>query len=439
MKAKILLKKFSLAFLAAASIVSCSEYDDSDLWNEVNSIKDRVSNIESQLSGINQDIQSVHTLVNAIKDNVYIVSVTPTDDGYEIVMSNGKRFTIKNGRDGKDGYDGKDGQDGKDGKDGVDGLTPVIGVAPVDGVYYWTVTIGGKTEFLLDALGNKIPATGSGDGSVAPAPIIKVDYYGYWVISYDGGVTFDYIRDSSGNPVKAVAEGGDGLFLDVYQDGDYVVFVLTNGTIIRIKSCQCGNTPIEEVVPPEILEDLSPYMNIYYGTNPPVIEGTYFIDPFVTVYCQDQGNGGYDPGDKVNSEYVGFFNQDNKKLTLDFKAESVSGNSYEKGDGSFIAGDGNNFTVYFNTVGATQGISTKTALVISGTKTSGGIGNLQYAFVMVEKGSDPDHKLMEEGVFRVFKDQDGLSEKSSHTFNFAPAKAPGSPLSLWYDYIRVVR
>ena len=43
------------------------------------------------------------------------------------------------------------------------------------------------------------------------------------------------------------------------------------------------------------------------------------------------------------------------------------------------------------------------------TKLSSGISNLYYAFIMVEKGSDPNHDLMEEGIFRVFKDKDGLS------------------------------
>lgn len=281
-------RNLSLVLLASATVVSCGSYDDTDLWNEVNGIKDRVADLESRLSGMNSDIQAIHTLVNAIKDNGYIVSVTSTPEGYEIVMSNGQRFTIRHG---------KNGQDGKDGVDGVNGSTPIIGAAPVDGVYYWTVTVDGKTDFLLDQHGNKIPVTanGGGGGGSTIAPVIKVDYYGYWVISYDGGITFDYIRDTSGNPVKAVPEGGDGLFQDVYQDGDYIVFVLANGTTIRIRSCKCESTTIEDVVPPEILDQMDPYMNIYRGTNPPNVEGTYFVDPFVTVYCQDQGNGGYSP------------------------------------------------------------------------------------------------------------------------------------------------
>ena len=61
-------------------------------------------------------------------------------------------------------------------------------------------------------------------------------------------------------------------------------------------------------------------------------------------------------------------------------------------------------------IGQPKGISTKTALVISGTKAQGGIRNLKYAFVMVDKGSDPDDVLMARGVFRVFEDQDDISE-----------------------------
>lgn len=62
-----------------------------------------------------------------------------------------------------------------------------------------------------------------------------------------------------------------------------------------------------------------------------------------------------------------------------------------------------------DTEGTSSGIYTKTALVISGTKTSTGIQGIRYAFVMVEKGDDPDSKLMDEGVFRVFEDGNGTA------------------------------
>ena len=196
---------------------------------------------------------------------------------------------------------------------------------------------------------------------------------------------------------------------------------------------------IDDVLPPDIQDELLPWIPIYKGTTPPNIEGTFIIDPFTTVYCQDEGNGGYSPGYVVASEYVKFSNQNMTFNTIDIAQQSVYGSSSGTGTGAFISGTGNNFSAFFNTVGTSSGISTKTALIISGTKTQQGIANLRYAFVMVEKGSDPNHQLMNEGVFRVFEDGDGLSEYATWPSK-APSKSPrqdenDSEYSI-YNYLR---
>lgn len=170
---------------------------------------------------------------------------------------------------------------------------------------------------------------------------------------------------------------------------------------------------IESVIPPTILDKMKPYIPVHDGVNPPIINGVYLIDPMATVYCEDQGQGGYDPGKIVISTIVKFSNQNNSRLSLDYAEKSVSGSSDGTGNGAFISGSGDNFTAFFDNEGTTQGIYNRTALVISGTKTSTGIRNLKYAFVMVDKGSDPNNKLMKVGVFRVFKDQDDLARNTS--------------------------
>lgn len=169
------------------------------------------------------------------------------------------------------------------------------------------------------------------------------------------------------------------------------------------------------VVPEDIQEKMSDYMPIYPGVNPPNVEGTYYIDPFETVFCEDYKTSweSYYPGYIISSYYCSFMNQDNERNTLDFMDQSTSGNSSDVGNGAFISGSGNNFTAFFNTVGEALGIYNRTALVISGTKTDEGIADLYYAFVMVEKGDDPNDELMDEGIFRVFRDQDGLSVNTS--------------------------
>lgn len=190
---------------------------------------------------------------------------------------------------------------------------------------------------------------------------------------------------------------------------------------------------INDVVPEEIQGKMGPYIPIYRGNKPPHIEGTVFVNPFAAVYCEDQGNGGYAPGTVVNSSYIRFSNQNTTYNTIDIDQTNEDGTSTSTGAGAFISGTGDNFTAFFNTVGQTDGISTKTALVISGTKTSGGIQNLKYAFVMVDKGNDPNSRLMAKGVFRVFEDQDAMSEYVSWPGSSArrTSRISGTTMSLF--------
>lgn len=112
-----------MALATALFFAGCSaEYDDTEVWNSITSLEQRVSAVE--------------TVTNAYKNNLFIESVTQVENGYVIKFSDGSTATITNGKDGADGKDGKDGVDGKDGangKDGVDGTNGKDGVNGTDG------------------------------------------------------------------------------------------------------------------------------------------------------------------------------------------------------------------------------------------------------------------------------------------------------------------
>lgn len=175
---------------------------------------------------------------------------------------------------------------------------------------------------------------------------------------------------------------------------------------------------IDQVIPDEIRKTMEPYITIYDGDNPPNVEGTYLIEPMEIVY---DATGNYQSGyNKFKKIYFRISNQNTAKNTLDYHEKEVSGGieyGEAKGDGAFISGDGDNFSLYFNTVGVTHlekyDVQSKDALVISGTKTSSGIKNLCYSFIMIEKSADPDNNLMDAGDFRVFKDGDGNAKNAS--------------------------
>lgn len=222
------------ALLLVVAVASSCKYDDDEIWDKVNSLDNRLQNVEGQLNTMNSDISSMSSVVNALNGYVYVTAVTEKDNGYVISFSDGKTATITNGKDGAAGSDGKDGKD-----------APLIGFdKDTDGEYYWTQTIDGKQSWLTDTEGNKIPMTGSS----AITPRLKVSATGYWMISYDNGVTYAEVLDESGNPVKAVGKDGqNGFDGDDGADGDswfknvtydelngILTLVMKNGEVIEL-------------------------------------------------------------------------------------------------------------------------------------------------------------------------------------------------------------
>lgn len=190
---------------------SCSKYDDSGLWDAVNDIDGRVSELEKAASRMNTDIGSLNSIVRAMQNNVTITSVTETENGIEIRFSDGKVSRIS------------------DGKPGLN--APAISMRlDEDGVYYWTA----DGEWLLID-GERVPAS-------ATAPQLRInESTKEWEISADGGKTWT----STG--VVAEGKSGEGVFKDVdTSDSDYVIFTLQDGTVLKIAR-QDSSAPVFEI------------------------------------------------------------------------------------------------------------------------------------------------------------------------------------------------
>ena len=210
-------KLIGLSMLLMVNMAAC-KYDDSELWNEVNSLGNRVTDIESRLESFNSDINSIKLIVDALQRKVYLNGVTTLENGYMLHFSDGSAITIHDGKDGKD--------------------APVINVQLYnDGKYYWVQTIGGKTSWLYDSYGNMIQASGND----AITPQLKVDSDMFWIISYDEGYTYSRLLDENGRPVKASGKDGDSFFESVEATEDELTIVLKDGTEIVL--------PIGEVSP----------------------------------------------------------------------------------------------------------------------------------------------------------------------------------------------
>lgn len=240
------MKKFLLLMLVIfAGIVSSCKYNDDDLWSSVDDLANRVSAVETLTQQMNSDIASMQAVITAVENQVSVSEVEKMTDGYILHFSNGTTATIKNGQDGTDGEDGEDGQDGQD--------APAVGIAQEDGVYYWTLTVDGNTEWLTDDAGNKLAVSASAgsegedgeagqpgkpgaDGKPGVTPQLKVDNEGYWMVSY-GGTNFDYIKDDAGSKISALGtkgEDGKKKFATVVPDVEKVTITMIDGATFVI-------------------------------------------------------------------------------------------------------------------------------------------------------------------------------------------------------------
>lgn len=189
MKTRFIFASTVAALLFTA--VSCS-YDDTEIKGEVDELDGRVTKLEEAVNSINTNVGSLMTIVNALEKEVKIDKVVDLEDGsgHIIMFTDGSSITVTNGRDGNDGE------------------TPVISVGKdTDGLYYWKV----NGDWLLDD-GKKIPAT-----SKSEIPQIRVnETTGSFELSFDGE-----------NWQDIGSAGGAGIFKDVIDGEDEVIFILS--------------------------------------------------------------------------------------------------------------------------------------------------------------------------------------------------------------------
>ncbi len=226
------MKRFFFLSLLTAALVGTTltgcDYNDSDLWQAVNGLDERMAALEKTVKTTNTDLDALQKIVTALQNKVTVESVTETGNGYRIVFSDGRTAEIANGRDG------------------APGNVPVISVKlDADGSYYWTV----DGEYLL-VDGHKVRATGidgenGQDGKDAVAPQVRINpTTGEWEISTDGGTTWNSTGVTAQGPQGPQGEpgapgqngeGGDSLFKEVnVDDPACVTFTLSDGTTFTL-------------------------------------------------------------------------------------------------------------------------------------------------------------------------------------------------------------
>ncbi len=206
-----------MAVGAAASMVSCVNFDDSEIWDKLNEHEQRIEELEKVCSRLNSNIEALQVVMQALQENDYVTGVTKicedgVEIGYSLVFAKGGTVTI---------YHGKDGQDGEKGEDGQDGSAPKIGIRKAS--YYWTA----DDEWLTDEDGEKIPAVVADDcNGKYITPMFRVAEDG-WYISFDNGNSWRFYGE--------IDNGSDeAIFTDIEIADSYIILTTADGTVLEI-------------------------------------------------------------------------------------------------------------------------------------------------------------------------------------------------------------
>ena len=89
---------FMAVALISVTMTSC-EFDPSDLWNEIDGLKE-------QVQANSEEIATLSSLIDALNNGKVIVGTEQTENGYKLTFSDGSSLEIKNGADGIDGANG---------------------------------------------------------------------------------------------------------------------------------------------------------------------------------------------------------------------------------------------------------------------------------------------------------------------------------------------
>ena len=228
--------------IAVVGMLSCAcMFDDTELQGQLGDIKDRIEKLQVRIDAMNVQL----TAMSHITSGNVITSVTQGSDGKYVITyldSKNKEKTVVLAT--------------------MEQMinVPVLGVEldSQNNLYYWTVTVDGKTTYLLNN-GEKVPVSGY-------TPKVSVDAEGFWTVN---GVR---INDANGLPIEA-NDGESCVFksIDRNENGDLVI-TQGNGSVITLPVQQAINLTLSAMINTTVVDITKP-MEIAYDVTGANAEG----------------------------------------------------------------------------------------------------------------------------------------------------------------------
>ncbi len=182
--------------------------------NNLEEIEQRVDDLENRVIALENQVYALNNNVNAIATLLNSNTINSVSE------SNGTfTITLSNGT-------------ALELLQGVVAETPIVSV---DENGYWIVSYdGGQTYDQLLLNGSPVLATlASSTNVVTVTPIFQISADGYWQVSYDEGQTYEYVYNPSGAQVSAIGAASD-LFQTITYDENTLTIILADGYEITV-------------------------------------------------------------------------------------------------------------------------------------------------------------------------------------------------------------
>lgn len=162
---------------------------------------------------------------------------------------------------------------------------------------------------------------------------------------------------------------------------------------------------VRQIMPDQIIGTLQCLnMPLNLGYDPPFVEGTYQVNPFILYSSSMRGDI---PGQIYSTYNVTFceVSDDDPQLKMTYSNGPELGSCVQ----SAITGSGQDFTVFARIKSRYNGYQADLIHIVSGTITEGGIQNLFFASIIIDNYGNPGHIWLDNGHGRAFHDSDGFS------------------------------
>lgn len=184
------LKSLLPFLLMLFALVGCKT---DDLEKDIDSLKDRVTSLEAQVSLLNDNLNAIRVILDGSKT---ISSYTSENGTYTLTLSDGSTIALTQGSEGQ--------------------------------IVMPDITINENGQWVLNG---EVIGQATGNSGITPKFNISADKY--WQVSFDEGKTYEYVLDENGEKVAATTSGNvsvsDAFFEDVKVENDMLVVTLNGG------------------------------------------------------------------------------------------------------------------------------------------------------------------------------------------------------------------